>query len=368
MPGIEAPPASRRLRLRLSAVLVSALVAFLACAGLAFQRYCATPAALTETVTVVIPKGAGRVRVGEILAGKGLIKNDWRYFAWLRIHGRGKTLKAGVYSFKPPEPGRTDASRLTPPEILNRIAAGEADSFPLTIVEGLRLEQIADVLAREGWADRNRFLALCRDKDFVASLKLEGLPAGRSLEGYRFPDTYCMTRGMGEKAIIRRMVQRFVQVWGGLPRDKAALSRHEVLTLASIVEKETGAAPERPLIARVFLNRLEKKMPLQSDPTTLYGLGPDFKGRLTKAHLRERTSHNTYVIPALPPGPICSPGRAALAAVLEPAETEALYFVSKNDGTHVFSKTLAEHNRAVNRYQRRKREADPHNQAKKNSQ
>lgn len=155
-----------------------------------------------------------------------------------------------------------------------------------------------------------------------------------------------------EETIIRSMVGRFQQVWQDLEIPAhTKLNRHELLTLASVVEKEAAVAAERPLIARVFYNRLAKKMRLQSDPTVSYGVR-DFNGRLTKADLRRSTPYNTYVIPALPPGPICNPGRASLEAVLHPVDSDALYFVSKNDGTHVFSNNLADHNRAVQLYQR----------------
>ncbi len=148
------------------------------------------------------------------------------------------------------------------------------------------------------------------------------------------------------------MVAQFEREWAKIrPAQQGPMTRHQLVTLASIVEKETGVAGERPLIARVFLNRLARSMRLQSDPTVIYGLA-DFSGNLTRNHLRQATPYNTYVIPALPPGPICSPGRAALEAVLRPAESNALYFVSKNDGTHVFSTNLADHNRAVRAYQK----------------
>ena len=176
-----------------------------------------------------------------------------------------------------------------------------------------------------------------------------------SLEGYLFPDTYYMVKGMDEKKLIRWMVQRFNAVWSTLPPlTDTSLNKNKVVTLASIVEKETGQEQERPLIARVFLNRLKLGMPLQSDPTVIYGLGKDYDGNLHKADLQKATLYNTYVIPALPPGPICNPGKAALLAVLQPTPSEALYFVAKNDGFHFFSATLAEHNRAVNLYQKSK--------------
>ncbi len=192
-------------------------------------------------------------------------------------------------------------------------------------------------------------LALVAD---VAFIRQFGIDASH-LEGYLFPETYTLVRHeANEETVIRMMVDRFRQVWKELEIPaNIQLNQHQVLTLASVVEKETGVAGERPLIARVFYNRLTKKMRLQSDPTVIYGIR-DFNGNLTRADLKRETPYNTYVIPALPPGPICSPGRASLEAVLRPVASDALYFVAKNDGTHVFSSNLADHNRAVQIYQR----------------
>ena len=308
--------------------------------GFWFWHYYRAPSPLLTEVTVLIPKGAGVRQIGTLLADKGVIVNDVRYLAYLRFTGLGPKLQAGEYRFSP---------GMRPPEVLDKIARGDVLRHPVTIVEGLRLEQIAAVFAQNGWVNPEKFLALTRDPAFIRTLQLE---AG-SLEGYLFPDTYLMVRGMKEEELIRQMVQSFHRVWAALPESKGStLSQHEIVTLASVVEKETGQAGERPLIARVFLNRLKLGMPLQSDPTVIYGMGEAFKGNLRRVDLRTPTSHNTYVIPGLPPGPICSPGKAALEAVLKPDESDALYFVSRNDGSHVFSKTLAEHNRAVNTYQR----------------
>jgi len=311
-------------------------------------------------------------QIGTLLAAQGVLRNDIRYLTYLRLSGLGEKLKAGEYAFAP---------GITPPQVLAKIARGEVVRHPVTIAEGLRLTQIAAIFAQDGWVDPALFLALAQDTAFIRSLGLnmdEGMEIN-SLEGYLFPDTYLMVRdeapastvpteptgkpqelqksqGTREEKLIRHMVQRFEEVWASLPKtEQAGLSRHQVLTLASVVEKETGQAQERPLIARVFLNRLELGMRLQSDPTVIYGLGDAFSGNLRRKDLRTPSSHNTYVIPGLPPGPICSPGRAALAAVLAPAQSNALYFVSRNDGSHVFSTTLAEHNRAVNTYQRQGR-------------
>ncbi|MDO5673672.1 MAG: endolytic transglycosylase MltG [bacterium] len=330
---------SKKIWLRLLAGALILVAGAAAIAGLWFRHYCRTPAPLLAETTVLIPKGAGVRRIGALLAEKRVLQNDVRYLVYLRLSGLGPRLQAGEYSFAP---------GLTPPQVLEKIVRGEVLRHPVTIVEGLKLEEIAAVFARGGWVDSAEFLRLARDPAFIRSLKLETA----SLEGYLFPDTYLMVRGMGEEELIRRMVRSFQRVWASLDSAVTDLSRHEVLTLASVVEKETGQAVERPLIARVFLNRLKLGMPLQSDPTVIYGMGERFSGNLRKSDLRAPSSHNTYVIPGLPPGPICSPGRAALEAVLKPASSDALYFVSRNDGSHVFSKTLAEHNRAVQLYQR----------------
>ena len=317
---------------------------FLILAGLLgwYALFIFTPSKGSGSVTVTIPQGAGVRQIGLLLAEKKLLTNDLRYLVYVRLSGLGSRLKAGEYSFP---------YGLTPSEVLRKIARGEVVLHPVTIVEGMNIEQIASLFAQGNWVDSKRFLNLCQDKQFIQELGFD-MP---SLEGYLFPDTYYMVKGMDEKKLIRWMVQRFNAVWSTLPPlTDTSLNKNKVVTLASIVEKETGQEQERPLIARVFLKRLKLGMPLQSDPTVIYGLGKDYDGNLHKADLQKATLYNTYVIPALPPGPICNPGKAALLAVLQPTPSEALYFVAKNDGFHFFSATLAEHNRAVNLYQKSK--------------
>jgi UPF0755 protein len=278
--------------------------------------------------------------IGGLLAANGILKNDIRYLCLVYFSGLKSRLQAGEYSIP---------LGLTPPEVLRLLATGSTLRHHVTIPEGADLEQIAALFEKDGWIKRDRFLALVQDVAFIKKLEIDAL----NLEGYLFPETYTLVRyETDESSVIRMMVNRFHQVWKELDiQETHGLNSHQLLTLASIVEKETGAAAERPLIARVFFNRLSRKMRLQSDPTVIYGIR-DFNGNLTRADLKKETPYNTYVIPALPPGPICSPGRAALEAVLRPADSEALYFVSKNDGTHIFSTTLADHNRAVQTYQR----------------
>ena len=209
--------------------------------------------------------------------------------------------------------------------------------------------QIIQILARDNWIKPDRFLALTKDADFIKKIgfNLE------NLEGYLFPDTYTLTRDtVTEEKLITMMTNRFQVIWNDLEQDlPAGLSRHQAITLASIVEKETGMSDERPLIAQVFLNRLKKKMRLQSDPTVIYGLQENFDGDLTRKDLQQKNPYNTYVIDGLPPGPVCSPGRDSILAVLHPADVPYLYFVSKNDGSHHFSTSLKDHNRAVRKYQ-----------------
>jgi UPF0755 protein len=207
------------------------------------------------------------------------------------------------------------------------------------------------VLAAKGLADKKRFLELTEDKELLRQYGI----SGPSLEGYLFPDTYHFSRGTPTLAILDTMVKRFKQAVTPLMEQSqgTGMKFDDVVTLASIVEKETGRPEERPLIASVFLNRLRLGMRLDSDPTVIYGM-ENFDGDLKKKDLMEKTPYNTYVIQGLTPGPIANPGLESIKAVIDPARTDYLYFVSKNDGSHQFSKTLAEHNRAVEIYQKRK--------------
>lgn len=310
-------------------------------AGLWFRSYLTTVSPGTGEVVIVIPKGTGVRGIGALLAADGLLKDDVRYLGMVALSGLRAKLQAGEYSIP---------RGLTPPEVLQLLARGSTLRHHVTIPEGLTVEQVAAVFARDGWIRLEPFLALARDAEFIKKVGVDA----PSLEGYLFPETYTLVRNeTTEQSVLRMMVDRFQRVWGDVhtPEEAHGLNRRQLLILASMVEKETGAETERPLIARVFLNRLDRKMRLQSDPTVIYGIR-EFNGNLTKADLQRATPYNTYVIPALPAGPICNPGRAALEAVVRPAASDALYFVSKNDGTHVFSSNLADHNRAVKIYQR----------------
>lgn len=293
-----------------------------------------------EYAIVEIPPGAGLRHIQEILTEGGLIHDDIRFLLLAKVLGLSKKLPAG--EFRLPMGQR-------PGDLLRQLATARPVQYGVTIPEGLRIEEIADIFGAGAWCDRDRFIALTRDPAFIQSL---GFTAVNSLEGYLYPDTYNLTKDLHDtKALITMLVNRFLAVWSALPPASGQpLSRHEVVTLASVVEKETGAAAERPLIAAVFLNRLKQGMRLQSDPTVIYGL-EGFSGNLTRDDLKANHPYNTYVIPALPSGPICNPGRQAIEAVLHPAATDYFYFVSKNNGAHQFSKNLSEHNQAVRVYQ-----------------
>ncbi|PIE56386.1 MAG: hypothetical protein CSA34_04720 [Desulfobulbus propionicus] len=316
------------------------LVLFLACAVAAgwLYWYVITPSPGSGEVTVTIPKGAGVRQIGQLLDKAGLLHYDLRFLVLVKWTDSATRLQAGEFQI---------ARGLPPGEVLEHLRSGMTVQHPVIIPEGLTLVEIAEAFSAQGWGRKARFIALARDPAFLHDHGLEE----RSAEGYLFPDTYALARGEADEAgILGRMIARFFQVWKTLEPEEATISRHEVVTLASIVEKETGAAMERPMIAAVFFNRLHLGMRLQSDPTVTYGVAGS-TGRLTRKDLQRPTPYNTYVIKGLPPGPICNPGRASLQAVLQPDVTNALYFVSKNDGTHHFSRTLKEHNQMVRKYQ-----------------
>jgi UPF0755 protein len=230
---------------------------------------------------------------------------------------------------------------------------GSVKLYKLTIPEGYNLYQIAELVAAANFGNQNAFIEKATDTALVRENGLEG----ETLEGYLFPDTYFFPKKITVETIIATMVRRFRSVfapeWQARAKD-LGLTVHQIVTLASIIEKETGASFERPIISSVFHNRLKKKMRLESDPTVIYGI-KNFDGNLTKKHLTTRTPYNTYKIRGLPIGPIANPGSASLEAALYPDNTKYIYFVSKKDSTHQFSTNLKQHNHAVRKYQLRRR-------------
>ncbi len=288
---------------------------------------------------VYIPPGTPFDHIATLLEREGLIRSKWGFMLEAFRLGLVDKLKAGEYEIDP---------RQSPAEILRLLAEGRVVTYLVTIPEGYNLWQIARVLAKVNICTQEEFFRLVRDSDF---LKQMGIP-GKTAEGFLFPDTYAYYRGLSCRAMLVKMIRRFWEVWSEFsPRaQELGLDVYQVVTLASIVEKEALDPRERPLIAGVFWNRLKRGMPLQADPTVRYAV-KKFHRRLRKRDLRVRNPYNTYLYRGLPPGPICSPGKDSIRAVLYPAQTDYLYFVAKGDGTHYFSRTLKEHWRAVLRYQ-----------------
>lgn len=304
-----------------------------------------------DEVRVFIPQGKGFHGVYRALVDHAVLDEDVRFGVLASWRGVSKKLQAGEYVFSRPA---------TPSDVLEKLLKGSTLLHPITFQEGLSMHQVVEELSRQGWGNKEELLALCRDPEFIAAL---GVSAS-TLEGYLFPDTYHLSRGQNGRAVLKMMVERFFEVSKMLAPEQASsaerqdgdvlnMNLHDAVILASIVEKETGVASERPQIARVFLNRLERKMRLQADPTVIYGID-DFDGDLTRRDLRTPSAYNTYLLRGLPVGPIANPGKDSLQAVLQPAEGDWLYFVARGDGTHHFSTTLKEHNKAVYQFQKKR--------------
>lgn len=291
-------------------------------------------------VFVDIPAGSGPNTIGDRLVNSGVMRDALTFRAALLVSGRARSLKAGEYRFDSP---------MHALDVINKIARGDVYKRLLTFREGLTILEMAQVFEEKGFGKAAEFRKAAENAKLIADLD----PAARDLEGYLFPETYSLPRDMPAAVVVEQMVQGFknalsADVTAGAKAQGLTIRR--LVTLASLVEKETGAGDERPLVAAVYRNRLKINMPMQADPTVIYALtkAGQYQGNLTREHLRELDSpYNTYKYGGLPPGPIASPGRASLVAAAKPADVDYLYFVSKNDGTHVFASTLAEHNRNV---------------------
>ncbi|MFT5441783.1 MAG: UPF0755 protein [Myxococcota bacterium] len=291
-----------------------------------------------------IEPGQGFGQVARRLESEGLIQDSRTLSLLARYRGDTGKLKVGEYEISANWSGQT---------ILDRLVSGRVKTYEVVVPEGMRATEIAVRLEEAGLADRELFLEAVYNEAFVRSLGLDA----SSLEGYLYPETYRMPRHLSAQEVAGIFVAQFKRVWADLAKIAAqqSLSRVEIVTLASIIEKETAAPEERPLIASVFHNRLKKRMRLETDPTVIYGI-KDFDGNITRKHLRDDTNvYNTYRISGLPPGPIASPGIEALRAAIQPAQSDFLYFVSRNNGTHKFSKTYREHSQAVSEFQLRRR-------------
>ena len=293
-----------------------------------------------KEIVLTIPAGATFVSASQLLVDADVVRSIKPFVLLGKVKGLSNSIQAGELLF------RTD---MTPVEVLDTLVRGKAVSYSVTIPEGYSNGQVASLLAARGIVDEERFIALTQDAELARSLEV---PADK-LEGFLFPDTYFWPRGLSEKDILARMVRKYKVVFTPAMAARAreiGMTELEVVTLASIVEKETGATQERKQVSAVFHNRLKKGYRLQTDPTVIYGI-KDFNGNLTKKDLRTDHPYNTYTRSGLPPGPIANPGEASLVAALYPDDVSYLYFVARGDGTHVFSNTLVEHNRAVKIYQ-----------------
>ena len=271
----------------------------------------------------------------------GVDVNPDLLYAWFRLSGQDKLIKAGSYELQP---------GITPHRLLAKLARGEETLRAVTLVEGWNIRQVRAALAKAEALKPDS-----KDLDNESLMRLLGR-AGVHPEGRFFPDTYTYAKGSSDVAVLRRamraMDKRLAAAWAQRTPAAAVRTPEEALVLASIVEKETGKAADRELISAVFNNRLRVGMPLQTDPTVIYGMGESFNGNLRKIDLQTDTPWNTYTRPGLPPTPISMPGKASLLAAVQPAEGKYLYFVARGDGTSQFSASLDEHNRAVNRFQR----------------
>lgn len=294
-----------------------------------------------EPLELAIEPGTTPRGVARDVVAAGAQTNAQLLYAWFRLSGQDRLIKAGNYEI----PAGT-----TPRSLLRMLVRGEEALRTLTLVEGWTFRQVRQALAKEDQIKQDT--AQLTAEQIMAQLGRPGVHP----EGRFFPDTYSYAKGSSDLALLRRalhaMDRRLEAAWAARASDVPLKSPDEALILASIVEKETGRASDRAQIAGVFANRLRVGMLLQTDPTVIYGLGEKFDGNLRRRDLQIDTPWNTYTRPGLPPTPIAMPGKAALLAAVQPASTRALYFVAKGDGSSHFSTSLDEHNRAVNRYQR----------------
>lgn len=305
-----------------------------------YSLYVTTPSGSGENVQIFdFGQGQSLKKIAAALEEKKIIKSAGMFVLYARLHGDATRLQAGLYRF-------SDA--MPPAEILGRMVSGDIYVERFTVPEGYSIYQIAELIAGRRLFDKNAFLRECFSRPLLRELGIDG----KSVEGYLYPSTYDIKPGISPAGLIRLMVANFEKIYGrdfAVRAEETRLTKREILILASMIEKEAVRPEERPVIASVFRNRILKGMPLQSDPTAVYGVRA-FAGNVSRNDITRDTPYNTYLISGLPPGPIGNPGRDAIDAAINPAKTGFLYFVAKKDGTHHFSRTLEEHNRAILRY------------------
>jgi UPF0755 protein len=309
-----------------------------------WQRALSAPERSGAAVIFEVPAGASLRTVAAQLEAQGAIR-DARAFAWLaRLEDKDAGLHVGEYEIAP---------GLSARDVLALLSEGRVRLHGVTIPEGLRIEEIAARVSAAGFGSESEYVSLARDAGFARTAGI----SGDTLEGYLFPETYRFPRGASAKQVITEQLAQLERTWSELAplAEKRGISKRDAVILASLIEKETGAPAERPLISAVFHNRLARGMRLETDPSVIYGIS-GFDGNLRRVHLEDESNpYNTYRIAGLPPGPIASPGAAALRAAVEPTPgADFLFFVARGDGTHEFSKTYREHVKAVNRFQLRR--------------
>ena len=318
------------------------------------------PSGTSLTKVITIKKGMHLKKISTMLNQAGIIRNRHFFIGMATLLGKKAEIKAGEYEFH---------TSMLPLEVLGSLVKGQVKRHLVTIAEGYTLSQIAQYLEDLNIVEKEAFLQKASSPAFIVSLGLSHPTQNQhssgptqsgtlpTLEGYLFPETYHLIKEMTPEEVIKVMVQQFKKIFGPEFQSRASqlgISQREAVILASIIEKETPLLEEKPLISAVLHNRLKKKIPLQSDPTVIYGI-KNFDGNLTKEHLMKPTPYNTYLISGLPPTPICNPGKESILAALYPAPVTYLYFVSKNDGSHFFSSNIEEHNQAVRKYQKFKK-------------
>ncbi len=329
--------------------LLIALGFFLLGLSAIYWFFLSPPSGPFMTKTIMIKKGSPLRKVSIRLEEERIIRDANFFMGMTILLGKKKEIKAGEYEFH---------SSMHPWQVLNLLATGQTKYHLVTIAEGLTLSQVAQLLEDLDIVEKKTFLEKASSPALLLSLGLPYSVASKpvsTLEGYLFPSTYHLMREMNPEEIIQIMVHQFQKVFNQKLIQRASqlgLSQREAVILASIIEKEASLPEEKPIVSAVFHNRLKKKMPLQSDPTVIYGI-KNFNGNLTRADLERPSPYNTYLINGLPPTPICNPGKDAILAALYPSPVSHLYFVSRNDGSHHFSSTIEEHHRAVWKYQKR---------------
>lgn len=329
-----------RVLLKTLAALAVAAALALGWAYLEYRRFVETPLDLAEETLHAVPPGASLAAVAADLERLGYLENPLYLRLLARLRGDGGRIKAGEYRLPP---------GTTPPELLDRLVAGDVTRYGITLIEGWTFRQVMEAVAAHPALEQT--VAGLSDEQVMEHLGLSGLhPEGRFL-----PDTYHFPRGVTDVSLLQRahaaMERTLEAEWAQRAEGLPIETPYEALILASIVEKETGVPEERARIAGVFTRRLRKGMKLQTDPTVIYGMGERYDGNIRRRDLQEETPYNTYVIGGLPPTPICMPGAEAIRAALHPAPGKSLYFVARGDGSHQFSATLEEHNAAVRRFQ-----------------